>query len=135
MILPFDVIILIISYLKPVMIYNKRSLSKEYYKYIVNCKYDFSSYSRYDLIYSVKRNKIKLIEWLLKNKMYHPKLLTYSIIYSNKKTIIYIMKQNRKYKRRYVDLLLAKDRNDSDIYHLVNKYFILITTLNRNRIR
>lgn len=125
MILPFDVITIIISFFKPKYIYNCRLLNKTYYSYIIRKnRFDFSKITGYDLIYAVKRNKIILIEWLINNKMTHNKLLTYAVIYSKKETILYILKKVKKHRKKYINLILAKQReNEHEIYDIVINYY------------
>ena len=125
MILPFDVINNIISFLKPRHIYNFKFLNKYYSKYIMNKNiFNFSNIKAYDLIYAIKRNNINLIDWLLKNKMFHKKLLTYSIVYSNRKTILFVLKKAKIYKIINTNLILAKQRKDDpDIYELIIEYY------------
>ena len=127
MILPFDIINIIISFLKPKYIYNFRLINKYYSRYILRKNlFNFSKLKPYDLIYAVKRNNINLIDWLLRNKMFHKKILTYSIVYSNKKTIYFILKKAKIYKILNSNLILAKQRvDDPDIYNLVVDYYKL----------
>ena len=125
MILPFDVINNIISFLKPRHIYNLKFLNKYYSEYIMKKNiFNFSNIKAYDLIYAIKRNNINLIDWLLKNKMFHKKLLTYSIVYSNRKTILFVLKKAKIYRIVNTNLILAKQsKDDPDIYELIIDYY------------
>ncbi len=114
--------------MKPKDIYYIRSLNKKYYNYILTKnRFDFSSVKYYNLIYAVKRNKILLIDWLLSNKMYTNKMLTYAVVYSNKKTIHFVLKKSRRYRRNKImnrNLILARQRDDEpEIYNMVIDYY------------
>jgi hypothetical protein len=128
MILPFDVITIVISLMKPKDIYYVRLLNKKYYKYILTKnRFDFSNLKYYNLIYAIKRNKILLIDWLLSNKMYTNKILTYAVVYSNKETICYVLTKLRKYKKSKIinrNLILARQREvEPEIYKMIINYY------------
>lgn len=134
MILPFDVITIIISFMKPKDIFYIRLLNKRYYNYILTKnRYDFSNIKYYNLIYAVKRNKILLIDWLLSNKMYTNKMLTYAVVYSNKETIYYVLKKSKKFKRNRIinkNLILARQREDEpEIYEIIINYYKQLQSL------
>ena len=125
MLLPFDVINYIISFLKPRYIYDLKILNKYYSNYIMNKNhFNFSKIKGYDLIYAIKRNNIKLIDWLLQYKMYHKKILTFAIVYSNRQTILFVLNKSKIYKIRNSNIILAKQREDDpEIYSILINYY------------